>query len=752
MRYKTSTILNIIGLSCAFATFIIISMQIRYDVTYDRYHENNESIYKLTNKGKRGVGGSLARPTIIKVKENMPEIEHISVLSKKYVDRITLLGENERDIAHDITTCDEDITKIFTFEFVEGDESALKDPSNLIVSDKFAKNWYGDKSPIGEMVLCKDEVYTIAAVYKSFPRNGTFQGDIFCNMGDENINDTGNRGHSAFFKLNEKYSQEVLEDKLMAAIGKEYYKEEYGSNIVPTAVELADIRYVIDKYDKNIIYLMLLIALSIIVLAVINFINFAISMVPLKIRGINLRKVVGATQSELRACVIWESVTLALLSLIIAIGVVEIFKDSSFSYIISDLSWETNKIVYLITFGISILIGVISGLYPAFYSTSFQPALMLKSSFALSASGRRFRMALIGFQFFISITFITITLFIQLQHSYMLNQDGGYVKEGIVHVDHGWDFDKQNILKEELLKNNQVKDVTFSESEFGTERYGFHIGDENSKGKFTLALMPVSYNFLDFFGIKMYSGRNFMQSDELSEKGYIIASRVAMDELGFLPEEKILGLDNIGVSENIHLSNMKYKLYPYVFMVYGRTYKENLSHSYIKVSGNSKEIFEHIQNSYKKTDSDIMIDVNYLTTELDNAYYDENTIKQIMQSFSLIAIIIALVGVFGLVSFDTKYRRKEISLRRINGATVSEILRMFSTSYVKIMLISFVLSVPVIYYFIFNWLKNFPYKIDIYWWVFAVALLMVFVLTLIISATQTITAAKRNPIESLKSE
>ena len=732
-------------------------MQIRYDVTYDTHHKNHDSIYQLVfkNESKGELNETFDRPLIVKIGANTPSIEYISALSRRHTNRITLLGDNEFDVVQEIYTCNEDITNIFTFDFIEGDESALKDPTNLIVSDKFAKQWYGDKSPIGEMISCDNIVYTIAAVFKKFHDNESFKEDLFCNMGDEYITNSNYAAFQVYIKLDKNSSIVDVEKQLMESVGEEYYKDNYAKDTYLSLVKLTDIRHLIEKFDNNIIYLMMMISFIIILLAAINFVNFATSMIPLKIKGINLRKVVGATRTELRVGMICESVLLTLLSLIVALVIVELFKDSSMSYIISDLSWQTNKSVYCVALIIALLTGIISGIYPAFYSTSFQPALILKSSYALSASGRKFRTALIGFQFFVSFVFICSTIFIQLQHNYLIERDGGYIKEGIIHVDHGGDYSGHDILKEELLKNTQIKDITFTGNEFGVKRFGSQITGSriNSDERYSLELMVVAYNFLDFFEVGIYSGRNFMQNDKLTKQGFTIISKMGMDKYNFTPTEKIFNAEVVGVCENINLSNMKHKPVPHVYLVNDKTpWGSNLGHAYIKVSGNSKEIFEYIQSSYKKTDPNINIKINYLTDILENTYKDENTSKQIMQAFSLIAIIIALVGVFGLVSFDTKYRRKEIGLRRINGATITNILSMFSTSYVKIMLISFVLSVPLVYYCISQWLEDFPYRIEIYWWVFALALLLVFVLTIVISATQTISAAKKNPIESLKNE
>lgn len=754
LRYKNSTILNIIGLSCAFATFIIISMQIRYDITYDRHNENYDSIYQLTIKDttKESLSTMINRQLPIKIKESSPYIEFLTVVNIAGDCRLTILGESEKEnnvIIQDIVKCEEYITDIFSFNFIDGDKSALKDKYNLIVSEKFVKRWYGNSSAFGKKILWNNTMMTIAATFETLPKNGTINGDVFCNVSDQSINTPSEWSFIPYIKLKANCSESDFEENIIKDIGQGN-RAQYIDTI-----PMSKIRSIINGYDTNYIYIMMLIALSIVVLAAINFINFATSMVPLKIKGINLRKVVGAKNSELRANVIFESIILAGISFIIALIAVELFKDSSFSYFISDVSWATNKIVYLIAFVIMLFTGIISGLYPAFYSTSFHPALVLKSSYAASASGIRFRKTLIGFQFFIALSFIAITIFIQLQHNYLINRDGGYIKEGIIHVSHDWTYDGHEELRNELLKSPQIKDITFSRSPFGNETSMMGWSRAYANGYMSISVMPVSHNFLDFFEIKIDSGRGFMASDEQAENGYFIMNKTAMEKYELRVGEKVAGhtqepTDIIGVCEDVHISNMRITIQPYAFYIFGKHPWGNLSHAYIKVSGDPKQIIEHIRSSYIKTDPDVTPEINYLTAELEEAYGEANTTKQIMMSFSLIAIIIALVGVFGLVSFDTKFRRKEVGLRRINGATINDILSMFSTAYVKIVLISFVLSVPIVYFVISKWLELFPYKIGIYWWVFALALAMVLILTVTISIVQTIRIAKENPVNAIQ--
>ncbi len=749
LRHKSVAILNIIGLSCAFATAIIISMQIRYDVTFDHHNKNFESIYQLqlldtvsgTENG--GVKMALNRHTPIAIKTNTPKIEHIVTCSSGYSE-VTVLVDSvrakEKVNAH-VTRCEADITKIFTFDFIEGDTCALDDPNNAIISKEFAEQWFSSKSAIGEKLFLNDKVFTVAAIYNTFPKNSTLTGSVFINLGDENMNSPQNWNYQVYIKTVDGYSTELLDSDIDDVLSK--VESQCLANSIPIS----------EWHEAKNAYTMIAIAILIILLATINFINFSTSMVPIKIKGINLKKVVGATNLELRLAMICESIILVLISLFIAVSLVEIFKNNELSYIIGDVSWESNKIVYYLIFIIAIITGVVSGLYPAFYSTSFQPALVLKSSYAMTASGVRFRKALIGFQFFIALCFIATTIFIHLQHSYMLNRSGGYTKEGIIHVFQGGYVGHEH-LRAELLKNPKIKDLTFSRGEFGTQSHSMSWTRGYSKGQIFLMSIPVAHNFLDFFGIEMISGRDFIESDESSENGYFIMNKTAMDKYEFVEGEQIYGhiapTDIIGVCEDVNFKNMRVTIEPQTFYIFGKHPWGPLQHAYIKVSDSSKEVFEYIRECYKKTDPDAIVEIALLTTRLEKAYSSEDAARKAMQTCSMIAIVIALMGVFGLVSFDTKFRRKEIGLRRIHGATVSNILTMFSTTYIGIILISFVISIPVVYLIISKWLTTFPYKIDIYWWVFAIALAMVLILTISISVVQTMRSARENPTDSIK--
>ena len=761
IRYKSSTLLNIIGLSTAFAAFILVGMQIRYELTYDRGYSDQESIYALCTQDiiKGTLQGHNNRALPILVKDQVAEIEALSVYGTLNVSRVHKVGENSdesQQFIEVVNTCDEDFADIFELEFTAGNPEALNDPSNAIISDHFAARAFAGESPIGRQIECGDESFTIAAVYRAFAENSHIKPNILVNVGDRYLNFAGGFNYKVYVKLKSGHDPEEVNSKIMPIFAKYFIENGFYDKEVSQLIAIEDIRNCLLGYDNSVIWYMILCVIMIIMVAYINFMNFEIAMIPMKIKSINLRKVVGASVNELRANMILHTVAIVLISFIVSLLIVQLFKISPLNGIISDTSFESNIAVYIIAMVAVILIGVISGLYPALYSTSFQPALILKSNFGVSVAGHSFRNILIGVQFFIALSFIVSSIFIQQQHNYFITQDGGYIKEGILHINHGNSFTSYDILRDKLVKNPQILDVTYSAYPLGGEEANLQCWGETSDDN-TFQINEVYYNFLTFFDIDILEGRDFREGDQQglsSSSDNLFDGVFILNKLGANVNAKKVG-DNIlgdgvvvGICEDIKLTSLKSKSKSFSLIITGNI---NLEESYIKVSGNSKDIVEHIRKSYREIDPLINIEINLFSERLEAEYGSESKMKNIMQSLSLIAIIIALVGVFGLVSFDTRYRRKEIGLRRINGATVGNILRMFSMSYIKILLVSFCLSVPAVYYIIDKWLANFPYRIDIHWWVFALALLMVLTLTVVVSVTQTLRAACENPVNAIKS-
>ena len=767
MRYKTSTILNIVGLSIAFAAFIVIGMQIRYELSYNKHYDDYEQIYLLGENRRGGFRIGLPLPTAIMYRD-LPSVEKIGwtgIDASGYETKVEyVIDGNAQSAKCMLARCDNEFFGIFGFPILQGDLSSFNNEDGVVISDKYAKQLFGDKSPIGEIVSItyfERKDYTIIAVYESQGTNTSVEADIYMAEGDRFLTNVYNYSFGVYAKLKKGVSEEQFEKEATQALRKYLVKIKNTRDAKETtdAVAITDVMYKVEGRSRNTLYIMMAIALVVMLVGFINFINFAVSTIPLKMKNINLRRVVGATKTELRVSLILTDAVLVVVSFLIGTYLVQLVKTSPFAGLIDDTSFEVNIIVYALSLVTAVIMGVLAGLYPAFYSTSFSPSLMLKGRFAMGAGGVRLRKALIVFQYFVAITFIAVSMFIALQQNLLINIDGGYIKEGIIKVDQTGDWRFKNIsgLKDELMRHTQVKDVAFGNTDMGLGNEG---GAAGSIGKridgvdHLMEVVIVSPNFLSFFGIELLEGRHFGED----KAPVVIANKSLVDKYDYKvdqPVPALPGVELIGICEDVNMLNMRKDILPVVYHNGDIEYPNTsgyYSEAYIKVSGNSKEIFDHIKKTYAEIAPKMDINVNYFTDVLANAYGDENQTKQMMMGFSLLSIIIALVGVFGLMSFDTKFRRKEISLRKINGATIKQIIQMFTMSYLKVVAVAFVLSVPVVYYAVSEWLKGFAYKIELSWWVFALALALVTLLTLTIALIQCYKSASENPINSLKDE
>ena len=766
LRDKLPTALNIFGLSVAFAVFVIMAMQIRFDLMYNRYNQAHDRIYALSLgwESEAEPTRSICRPIIEVIRKDVPSVEAIATIYDHMDTSMELIlhktqRQPQQKIYFPVHYCDADITNVFTFEFTDGDKDGLSSPNGAIISEAFAEKWYGETSPVGSDIEYDNKVYTIKGVYKTLPANSTLRSDLLVNIGDTNLEEYDNYWYKAFIKIPENTTSIDKVSDAIATIHTNAYPYA-GSEPSSTTilVPLSEYRASFEGYSHIEMMVIIILALSVMVLASINFINLTMSLLPLKMKSINISRIVGASISDLRVAMVKESLAITLTSYSLSLIWVELFKVSSFNMLLSNNSLTANVGVYIITTILVLLIAVVSVLYPAYYATSLKPAIALSNGFSRGQVVVRLKRLLITFQFFVAITFISATIFIQQQHNLLINRDNGYNKQNIISTNHGWRYTNQKALKEELLKNHAIEKVAFSYIPLGigsSNFVDFRLTDKHSlQEEISIAALPVSFNFLDAMGIEILEGRDFVEGDQTSQEGHFIMSQMVMEKYGYKVGQELQTNRSsrpakiVGICNNVNLSNSKTNIQPYGFYTFGVNNWDNPAYGYIKITNSSTKVIDYIKACYKRVDPEsIEPKISYLVDQLDGEYKFENRTKKTMQFLSMIAIVIALVGVFGVVLLDSQFRRKEIGIRKVHGASTNRILFIFSTEYIKIILVAFVLSTPLVYHFTSQWLNQFPYKIDLNCWVFAASLLIVLILTTVISIIQSLSAARENPIE-----
>ena len=543
---------------------------------------------------------------------------------------------------------------------------------------------------------------------------------------------------------------------------KKIYHEGEQIRLVP----LTDIYYMNETQDggtfrsgnKEVTALLFGIALLIVIVAAINFTNFSTSLTPLRIKSINTQKVLGSSDTLLRRSLLIEAALISFMAWLVSLVIVwGLDWAEALPFIEADLSLVSNLPIVFLCGIVALVIGWLAGIYPAYYITSFPPALVLKGSFGLSPSGRKLRTTLICVQFVVSIVLIIGACFVQIQNSYMRNFSLGFDKDQVAIVElNETMYDKHHDTYVNRLKENPgIEDVAFAMEKVGSKD-GYNTNGGNYKGKdFQYFIIIASSNFLRVMGIPVIEGRDFSKADELSDHVSYIFNRTAMEGLDMQVGDAFDSYSSghlIGFSDDVKFTSLRGGEDNIAFLVGNFGYSLPISYIRLKAGSDIHAVVGHIQETMRELDPSYPFNIEFYDEIFNHLYQKEENLRDLVTIFSLLAIIISLVGVFGLVVFETQYRRKEIGIRKVHGATVGEILLMFNKAYLRIVGICFVIAAPIAWQGVRMWLEGFAYKTPLHWWVFLIALLIVTVITLLTVSFQNWKAANENPVNSIKSE
>ncbi len=773
-RFRLACGLNIVGLSVAFAAFILILMQVRYESTFDRFHRHADRICQaemlmaegfvpvVSSEFGRTFGGMGAG------------IEAYALLIPPFEDTYITVERNGTKVGfvQPVVAAQAAFTDIFTPEMVEGVADALREPGKVLLPASLAQSLFGtEHGVVGRGMTVGGKEYEVGGVYRDFPDNSQIKNRVILPLVF---------GADGYSWDNANYQMYVLlrpgVDPAQIVEGWKAFpltnKMDMGMEITANLVRLSDRYYddrsaafgtgaLTERGNRTTMTLLLSIALLVIGIAAVNFVNFATSLTPLRIKNINTRKVLGSPVGTLRAELIFESVGISLLGFCLALLWVYLLRDTGFNELISGgISFSTYSGVIWLGLGVALGVGILAGIYPAVYTTSFPPALVLKGTFGLSPKGRKLRTALIGFQFVVSLGLIVAAMFMQLQNRYMRSLDTGMDHDQVVIVNLSRDLAKsemKNTLVNRLKEDASIEDVAFSGMRVGCSDTYMRWGRGLSNGRsIHFTCLPVSWNFCRVMGLPMVEGRDFEEEDDL-RAGAFIFNQTAMSEFDMTLDNRVFGHQSdlvpiVGVVKDFNFASLRNEIAPMCFYQFGKEAWYDLSVAYIKIKGDPFAGAAHIKRTVAELDPLYPVDIEFYDTVFDALYRKELKVTTLITVFSLLAVVLSLVGVFGLVVFETQYRRKEIGVRKVMGATVAEILAMFNRSFVRLVLICFVVAAPLAWYGVREWLGTFAYRTPIYWWVFAVSLLIVLAITLATVTIQSWRAATANPVEAFKTE
>ncbi|MCR8560213.1 ABC transporter permease [Mucilaginibacter sp. BJC16-A38] len=782
-KHRFFSLVNICGLAIGVAAFWIIALYVTDEWSYDRYNEKSDRIFRVAQHGKWGNGGFNLAITSIPyapaLKADYPEVEDAIRIDLEGGGKITY-GEKQIE-ANDISFTDNAIFNIFTYHFLSGDpETALSKPHSIVLTKTLAEKIFGDASDAMDKTISfdKNDHNVVTGVIDDVPANSTFK---FSALRSLNVDYNGRWGSAGVFtfvllknhddyKKIEAHSDDFFNKHLKGDFAGVKYKME----LQPlTSIHLhSNLDYEMGN-NGNIayVYVFSIVGLLILAIAVINYVNLTTARSSVRIKEIGIRKVIGSGRSQLLYMFFSESVLLAVFATIA--GMVLIQAAIPYFNLLSGKSldiWYFGIAKSLLIFAFfALIIGLISGIYPALFLSGFNTIPAMKGQLGNQSSTVIFRKGLVIFQFVITIVMIVGSSVIYQQLHYVLNKDLGFNKSQMLtfHI-HSHDARaKTEEIKSQLLQNPLIESVAVAGNPIGNNDIGsndFNIGPDGNNAPDTKMVesLIIDEDFIPAMQIKMAEGRNFIKGVSDTANHSIIVNETLIKELGWtnpIGRRVRTGVDHgviqystiVGVVKDFNTYSLQHKISPMVLNLPAVSNdKDNL---YVRLRKNNiPAALSYLQQVYARFDPENKVDYHFLDQNFAAQYQSEQKQGNLLLIFTVLAISIACLGLFGLVTFTAEQRVKEIGIRKVLGAGIHHIVNMLAKELVLLVLIAAVVATPLAWMAASKWLQSFEYRTSIHWWVFAAAGLAAMLLAFITISVRSVKAALANPVKSLRSE
>lgn len=780
---KGAGILNMLGMTVAFAAIYIILVQINYDWNYNNQIKDVDRIFVAAHKDwqdEKKYDINFCRPIMETLMKQSSVVESYTVVN--YINNQSFVigqAENERTVVAKMMNATSTVFDLFGIEVIAGTLDGIGQEYTLAINENTAKRL---SIKLGDVLQLEEEGVqrTVIAVFEDMQNKSMIGGVDFicCNiLENSHLDDFTQWAYRYFIKLKHVDDVSVIEENARKVIREmvdsdPITEEEKDGFVSSSTVKLFALKgsqfkkELIDteplyKCNKTTTITLLVVAILILAITLINYLNFFMSQVPLKLKAVNTRKILGDSRASLVAGFMLESVMLVAISLLLSYVLVRVMASSTYAELVScPLSVSNNVSIALFTVGIALVMTLAITFSPAMYVTSFSPATAIKGTMGTVNNGKIFRYILIGFQFTVSIAFVICAFFIRMQYDYMMNYDMGFDKELLYTATIPTNIDNRDYYTSEFQNQTAINDVAWASTELvGLNKMGWRRPVNGKTMSFSC--YPVSYNFLQFMGIEVLEGRDFLPADEKCENGIFIFNQAAKEKFELELTSKVHGhitdTDIAGFCENFKSLPLHYEVEPLAFYVFGKRPWWPLTHLYIRSNPGAtyEDVRKAVEGVVIKLSPDFNseeIDLKFFKEELGQEYAKEQRLLKLVTLFTALAIIISLIGIVGLLMYETKFRRKEIGLRRVHGASITEILLLFNRKFFYILLMSFLIAVSLSYMVMDYYYSSFAYHLPLYWWVFLIAFLMVAVVTFFIVTLCCYKAASENPSETLKNE
>jgi len=802
LKHWGYSFINIFGLALGLATCILIFLFVQDELSYDKFHENASNIYrveaKFVGQGEDSHWAASTGNLIPFIQDNFPEVIAACKLNFNFNQDILTYGDRSfRE--EEMVWADSTFFDIFSFEVLNGTiEGALSGPAKLVFTESTAKKYFGNEDPIGKLITLYNRSFKVTAVIKDVPVNSHFHFDILVAMDDRRtannrIDKSMSNAFYSYVRLKDEDAMHNFKNKLDARIWEVFGFTISGDDTnIPEGIEaeyllqpITDIhlnghaeKEIESNGDRQYVFLFSIIAIFVLAIACINYMNLATARSTKRGREVGVRKVLGAARSNIFNQFMGESFVMSFLALTISLLIVEIVLPG-FNVITGKaltLSVHTNLALLTSIVAIFILVGLISGSYPSLFLSAFNPLKVLKSNTISGNSDKTalyLRRGLVILQFSISVVLIIGAITIYSQINYIQNKDLGFDKKDVVvlRLTNTIRAEQLETLKNEFKSIPQIQAATSTSVIPGkrvhvlTVRMPDQIDEsvansDEGDGVFGMRVLNADEDVLNTFGIDIQEGRGFSSESGTDANAAFLINEAAA-ELFELEEtigtrfEYLYGLPEpkkgqiVGVMKNFHYASLHTEVEPVMVHILPM-FKQFLS---IKVNAKDlSKVIGSIEDKWQSVFPSIPFEYFFLETSYDEMYKAEINMGKIITYFTILAIVIACLGLFGLASFIIEQRTKEIGIRKTMGASILLIMGAFSKEFIILVAVSNVIAYAPAYYLLSSWLDNFAYRIDISIWAFISTTLLSILIALIIISSQTLKAANTNPIESLKYE